>query len=354
MSSDLHPPSERGTRPAAAGGQGRLPRARRSAPSTPGERSDAIGLTLLSFGLVAVMLAREPLGELFDDPAVATWATVFVSITVQAFPFLVLGVALSATLSAFVPPSVLRRALPRRPALAVPVAGASGVILPGCECASVPLAAGLMRGGIPPAAALAFMMAAPAINPVVIVATAVAFPAIPEMALARFVASLAVAVIVGWLWLRFANPNRLRLRPGAAEGAGGSRWAGMRAGAEHDLLHAGGFLVVGAMIAATVNVSLPAGLVDSLGGEFVLALLTLTLLAIVLAICSEADAFVAASMTAFPMTARLAFLVVGPVADVRLIALHVGTFGRRFAYVFVPMAIAVAVAVSVLVGEVLL
>lgn len=331
-----------------------MPRPRGSAEGVRTQRVGTFGLTVLSVGLLVLMVARAPLRELFDDPALATWATVFVSITVQAFPFLVLGVALSATLSAFVPPSVLRRALPRRPALAVPAAGAAGVVLPGCECASVPLAAGLMRGGIPPAAALTFMMAAPAINPVVIVATAVAFPALPEMALARFVASLLVAVLVGWLWLRFGGTERLRLRPGADAGDSGGKWTAMRSNAEHDLLHAGGFLVVGAMIAATVNVSLPAGLVDSLGGDFVVGVLTLTLLAIVLAICSEADAFVAASMTAFPRTAQLAFMVVGPVADVRLIALHVGTFGRRFAYLFVPMAITVAVAVSVCVGEVLL
>jgi uncharacterized membrane protein YraQ (UPF0718 family) len=82
--------------------------------------------------------------------------------------------------------------------------------------------------------------------------------------------------------------------------------------------------------------------------------LVLAVLAVLLAVCSEADAFVAASMTAFPMTARLAFLVVGPAVDVKLIALQSGTFGRRFTLWFAPLTFAVAVAASLLVGTVLL
>lgn len=331
----------------------RVPGQRRPMPAEPPATAGA-GLVALTVALIVLLVGRGRLEGLLYDPMLATWATVFVSIVVQALPFLVLGVALSAGLSVFVPVATLRRALPRRPALAVPVAGASGAVLPGCECASVPLAAGLIRRGIPPAAALAFMLAAPAINPVVVVATVVAFPGAPEMALARFLASLSVAILVGWLWLRFAAPDRLRLRPHPNDEATGGRLATFRASAEHDLLHAGGFLVIGAMIAATVNVLIPPGAVDALGGQFALAVATLTVLAIVLAICSEADAFVAASLTAFPMTARLAFLVVGPAADVRLIALHVGTFGRRFALWFVPVTVAVAVAVSIGIGAVLL
>src|SRR6266540_4211662 len=85
-------------------------------------------------------------------------------------------VVLSAVIAVFVPASFFTRALPRKPALAVPVASAAGVVLPGCECASVPIAGALVRRGITPAAALAFLLSSPAINPVVLASTAVAFP----------------------------------------------------------------------------------------------------------------------------------------------------------------------------------
>jgi hypothetical protein len=112
----------------------------------------------------------------FDSPAVKTWSTIFIAIVVQAVPFLALGVLLSAGIAAFVSPAVFRRVLPRSGALAVPVAGLSGALLPGCECASVPITSSLMARGVAPAAALTFLLAAPAINPVVLVATAVMAP----------------------------------------------------------------------------------------------------------------------------------------------------------------------------------
>ncbi len=96
---------------------------------------------------------------------------------------------------------------------------AAGVVLPGCECASVPVAGGLMSRGVTPAAALAFLLSSPAINPVVIVSTFVAFPNNREMAVAavrclaghRCDHGLAVAALrASGEWLRV--PSRLAPR----------------------------------------------------------------------------------------------------------------------------------------------
>ncbi len=312
------------------------------------------GLIVLCVCLAALLVLAGPLREFFDRPALATWSTVFVSITVQALPFLVFGVLLSASITAFVPESVFRKALPNHPAAAVPVAGIAGAILPGCECASVPVAAGLIRRGVPAAAALAFLLSAPAINPVVMVATAVAFPNKPEMVLARFVASLLLAVVMGWLWLRFGKASMLEKVHQRKAHSEGSKFVAFVGGVRHDLLHTGGFLVIGGITAATLNVVVPREWLDAVADNPVLAVLCLALLAVVLAICSEADAFVAASLTQFSHTARLAFLVVGPTVDVKLIALQAGTFGRRFALWFAPTTFVLAVGASVLVGWVLL
>ncbi|WP_369138121.1 permease [Modestobacter versicolor] len=282
------------------------------------------------------------------------WSTVFVAVCLQALPFLVLGVALSAAISTFVPPSFFARVLPRHPALAVPVAGVAGVVLPGCECASVPVAGSLVRRGVPPAAAFAFLLAAPAINPVVLVATAVAFPGRPEMVGARFVASLAVAVLMGWLWSLWGRSGWLRLPAPVATAPGATRVRAFGDAMQHDLVHAGGFLVVGAATAATLAVLVPRRWLDAVAGSPLLSVLVLAGLAVVLAICSEADAFVAASLTSFSLTSRLVFLVVGPAVDVKLVALQAGTFGGRFAVRFAPVTLVVAVLVAVGVGEVLL
>ncbi|MEU6591018.1 permease [Streptomyces sp. NPDC046881] len=292
-----------------------------------------------------------------DDPAVQAWRTVCLAITVQALPFLLLGTALSGAINAFVPADLFARVLPKRAALAVPVAGAAGAILPGCECASVPVAGSLIRRGVTPAAAFAFLLSAPAINPVVLTATAVAFPGNPAMVAARLLASLTTAAVMGWLWLWLGKEEWLRplLRHRhTGHHHGHSRWTEFRLGFQHDFLHAGGFLVLGAMAAATFNVTVPRSVLDTFSGSPWLSVLFLAGLAVVLAVCSEADAFVAASLTGFSPTARLAFLVVGPMVDLKLIALQAGTFGRAFAWRFSAATTAVAIAASALTGGALL
>jgi len=264
-------------------------------------------------------------------------------------PFLALGVAVSATVAACVPPGALPRLLPRRPALAVPTAAAAGIALPGCECGSVPIAGRLVDQGVPAPAALAFLLAAPAINPVVLVATAVAFPGHPKVVLARFLASLAAAIAVGLVWAR-RRTDEVAVRRPAPIGEGPNRLGVLASTAQHDLLHAGGFLIVGAAIAATLQTAVPRSALDTVAGAGPLSVLALAGLAVVMAICSEADAFIAASLTQFSLTARLAFMVVGPMVDVKLIALQAGTFGRRLTLRFAPLTLVVAIVASLVVG----
>jgi uncharacterized protein len=284
--------------------------------------------------------------------AVRTGATVFVAVCVQAMPFLVLGVLASGAIAAFVPARLLRRVLPGRPAVAVGVAGLAGMALPGCECASVPVARRLMRQGVPVPAALAFLLAAPAINPVVLVATAVAFPAAPAMVLARFLGSLMTALVMGWLWSRFGRTEWIvrRARTALPDRPQTSRWAVFAETARSDLLDAAGFLVIGALAAAVLNVLVPRSWFAVVGHSPVVGVTVMALLAVVLALCSEADAFVAASLSALPLLPRLVFLVVGPAVDVKLMALQAGTFGRAFVIRFAPTAFIVASGTAVLIG----
>ncbi|HEX6473282.1 MAG TPA: permease [Streptosporangiaceae bacterium] len=309
------------------------------------------GLALVTVLVLAAVALRPALTGLLGHPAAANWATVFVAITIQAVPFLVLGVAVSASIATFVPPGAIARMLPERPVLAVPTAAAAGAALPGCECGSVPIAARLVASGVTPAAALAFLLSAPAINPIVLVATAVAFPGHPAMVLARLLASLLAAVGMGLLWVAFGRDDlvtaAVRSRAAAPPGP---RTSAFFATAQHDFLQAGGFLVVGAAAAATMQTVLPRRLVDSIAHPGPLSVLVLAVLAVVLALCSEADAFVAAGLKQFSLTARLAFLVVGPMVDLKLFALQAGTFGSRFAWRFSLGTFAVAVAAASLVG----
>jgi uncharacterized membrane protein YraQ (UPF0718 family) len=292
---------------------------------------------------------RQPL---LEYQVLQNWTTVFLSVVLQALPFLVLGVVLSALISEAVPAAWLARALPARSRRAVPTAALAGVLLPGCECSSIPVAGRLISRGVQEAAALTFLLAAPAVNPIVLVSTAVAFPGRPEMVGARLVASLATATVVGLIWSRNSGSRRLRVpAPAPASDSGVSAVA---ATATHDFLQAGGFLVVGAALVASLQTLAPTGFLAALGGSGVVAVMTMGALAFALAVCSEGDAFVAAALTQFSLTSRLAFLVVGPMVDIKLVLLQAGTFGRRFAMRFAPLTFIAALLISGLVGSVLL
>ncbi|WP_435831619.1 permease [Catellatospora methionotrophica] len=336
----------------------RPPAAPPSAPAGRPARRPPLGgrigsVEVLAALLIVLLIFREPIAAAISTPLLQTWTTVFVSVMVQATPFLVFGVALSAVIAVFVPRSFWSKALPKHPALAVPVASCAGVVLPGCECGSVPIAGSLIRRGVTPAAALAFLLAAPAINPIVLTATAVAFPNNPEMVVARGLASIVVAMVMGWLWLRLGKQEWIRL-PHRPELDDLSRWRAFWAACRHDIVHAGGFLVLGAMAAATINVLVPESVLQAVADQPVLSVLALAVLAVLLSICSEADAFVAASLSQFSLTARLAFLVVGPMVDLKLISMQAGVFGRRFAMRFAPATFVMAVLVATGVGMVLL
>jgi uncharacterized membrane protein YraQ (UPF0718 family) len=313
-------------------------------------------MELLVCILLACALSATTLRNAVSGSAAwSTAGTVFCGVFVQAVPFLVLGVVVSGLVAAFVSPERLARWLPRRPAVAVLVAGVGGAVLPGCECGSVPVGRRLFgEGGATGAAALTFMLAAPAINPVVLVATAVAFPGAPAMVVARVGASLLTAVIMGWVWVQWGRPEWVTRRLPGAGADTESRWMVFAEAARHDFLQAASYLVFGAAAAAALHVLVPRWVFDHVAAHLILGVVLMAALAVVLALCSEADAFVAASMTMVPLLPRLVFLVVGPAVDVKLFAMQAGVFGRAFAARFTPATLLVATASACVVGLVVL
>lgn len=241
-------------------------------------------MQILVVAMVALALAGEALRRFVSGtPDIATAATVFCGIFVQALPFLALGVVVSGAVAAFVTPERLARWLPRRPAAAILAAGVGGAALPGCECGSVPIARRLFGDGTVGAAALTFMLAAPAINPVVLVATAVAFPGEPAMVAARCVASLLTALIMGALWARFGRLAWVTRHVPRAAPEGGSRCEVFTEAARHDFLQAGAYLVIGAAAAAALHILVPAWMFERLAGQLVVGVAVMALLAVILA-----------------------------------------------------------------------
>lgn len=328
------------------------PARRREDATTDGAPSGGKVVPIIAFVLAVVasesVVHATGFGGLGHD-RLRQWSTVFLAIVLQALPFLVLGTVLAGLVSAYLKPALVARLVPRNPVAAVGAAGIAGAVLPGCECSSVPLARRLAGRGVPAPAALSFLLAAPAINPVVVVATLVAFPGRPEMALARWLAALATSMIVGLLWTRLGRPLPLPAHDGDTP-----PWRVMLHTVVDDTSRSAGYLAVGAAAGAALTVLVPRDWINALAGLGLLSILAVAALAVLLAVCSEADAFIAASLRAFSPTAQLTFMVVGPVVDLKLIALQTGNFGPVVTRRLAPLAFAVAVLSAIVIGTVLL
>jgi uncharacterized protein len=286
---------------------------------------------------------------------------VFGGLVIQATPFVLIGALAAAVIEVFVPPAAIER-LARVPrGLQLPAAALAGVAFPICECGSVPVARRLIRKGLMPGAAVTFMLAAPVVNPVVVASTIVAYRgrgAFWTMVIGRFTIGLVVAMAVGWVLGRASRADVLRPRGHEADDGGlehhhivdvgvpEPRWRTFFVHLGNDFLFMGRFLLLGATLAALVQTFLPQSVIGGVASVPVVNIIVMMGLAIVLSLCSESDAFIAASFVQFGAAPQLAFLVFGPMVDFKLGALYTGTFRRAVVRTIIVTAAAATLALT--------
>jgi uncharacterized membrane protein YraQ (UPF0718 family) len=229
--------------------------------------------------------------------------------------------------------------------LQLPAAAVAGFAFPVCDCGSVPVARRLASKGLAPGAAITFMLAAPILNPLVIASTIVAYrgrDVLWQMVIGRMVLGLITAIVVGWVIGERTKEELLRPRPSDAlvhSHEHDSRMTEFFGHLAADFIFMGRYLVLGAAVAGALQTFLPQSILSSVAGVPILDVVVMMALAAMLSICSESDAFVAASFVQFGFAAQLAFLCFGPMVDMKLGFLYSGTFGTRF---FRTVAIVVA------------
>lgn len=310
----------------------------------------AVGVVLAA--VLALALAAR-LSGLTDAAGVETFVLIFTSIVVEALPFVLLGAAVSALIEVYVSEGSFRRLAGMPVALQLPGAALSGLAFPVCECGSVPVARRLIAKGIHPAAGLAFMLASPIVNPIVLFSTVVAYRGrgiALEMVLGRAGLGLLLAFVAGWALGSERPGELLRARPDDEDDHVDQASEGRLSDfAEHlaaDFFYMGRFIIVGAALAAALQTLIPQSLVSGVARTPVIGALALMAIAFVLSLCSEADAFVAVSFTSFPLGAQLAFLVFGPVVDAKLSFLYGATFRKRFVLRLILVAVPIVLAGS--------
>ncbi|MBD1995440.1 permease [Leptolyngbya sp. FACHB-541] len=317
--------------------------------------------------------------------------TLFFSLLVEAIPFLLIGVVFSSALLLFVDERKLVAMMPKNPLLGALAGSMVGFLFPVCECGNVPVARRLIVQGAPASVAIGFLLAAPTVNPIVFWATWTAFRGQPEIVFLRIGFSLLIATIIGWVFSSQADLRPL-LQPAVAqsmpapqgrrsrrsaksaepasellqsgtflinssgqpmrmEAVGaqaalaassvttkplGDRLQLMLDNVVQELRELGGVLILGSAIAAIVQVAIPREVILSLGQGPITSILAMMLLAWVVSICSTVDSFFALSFAStFTSGSLLAFLVFGPMIDVKNIGLLLSVFrGRAIVYLF--------------------
>lgn len=261
--------------------------------------------------------------------------TIFLGILVQAIPFILLGVVLSAVLAHFVSEEVLFRIFPQGKVRGIVVASLVGCIFPVCECGNVPVARRLVQKGVHPAVALTFLLAAPVMNPVVIFATWVAFSFAPEVVLLRVIFTLIVAWTVGIIMSFHPAPQqmiaKIKTKSTEYDECGHPKKVmNFLQTVGHEFREMLSILILGAILATTIQMVIPRELLLGLGGSALIAIVAMMLFAFIISVCANVDAFIALSyVNLFPPAALVGFLVFGPMIDIKMLVLMQKVFSRR-------------------------
>ncbi|WP_249353865.1 permease [Microbacterium sp. 2FI] len=261
--------------------------------------------------------------------------TLAISVLIESLPFVALGVVLSIVVQVWVPPGVIERWMPKRAWARRAVLSLLGMVVPVCECGNVPFARGLLIRGFSVPETLTFLIAAPIVNPIVIITTHQAFGFSDGILIARLVGGYLVANLIGWLYSRHPSPDALltdRFRATCdliAHEPGGK---GRRSLAQFvvELRAVMPALVIGSALAGAVQVLIPREMLLAIGSNPALSIAAMIALAMVVSICSNVDAFFALSFAStFTPGSIVAFLIVGPIVDVKMLALLRTTFTTR-------------------------
>ncbi|MBB6679038.1 permease [Cohnella lubricantis] len=293
--------------------------------------------------------------------------TIFISMVMEAIPFVLVGVLISGLIQAFVTEKWISRIVPNNRFLSSLFGCGIGVLFPSCECGIVPITRRLILKGMPLHAGIAFMLTGPIINPIVLFATYIAFGNDWRMVAIRGGMAIAVAFCVS-IAISFFFPKlpfKQQYAPVAATIEPSLQHAPapkmpVSARIHEVITHAideffsvGKYLVAGAFIAASLQTFVPTSTLLHLGSNPITASLIMILLAFVISLCSEADAFIASSFrSTFGVGALSAFLVFGPMIDIKNTLMLLGTYRTKFVLVLIGLVTVFTLIGSLIVGRI--
>lgn len=283
--------------------------------------------------------------------------SIFISILIEAIPFILIGVILSGIIQMFVSEEMIARIMPKNRFLAVLFGALAGILFPACECGIIPITRRLLLKGVPLHAGVAFMLTAPIINPIVLFSTYIAFGNRWSVVFYRGGLALAVSVIIGIILSYQFKDNQL-LKPDEAGHHHHhhhhhtllQKLGGTLRHAIDEFFSVGKYLMIGAFIAAAMQTYVKTSTLLAIGQNDVSSSLVMMGLAFVLSLCSEVDAFIASSFSStFSLGSLIAFLVFGAMVDIKNLLMMLAAFKKRFVFLLITYIVVIVLAGSLLV-----
>ncbi|MCC9776806.1 permease [Streptococcus agalactiae] len=269
--------------------------------------------------------------------SVLQWFAIFISIIIEALPFVLLGTILSGIIEVFITPDIVNKFLPKNKFLRVLFGTFVGFVFPSCECGIIPIINRFLEKKVPSYTAVPFLATAPIINPIVLFATYSAFGNSIRFLILRFVGATIVAIALGVMLAFLVDDNILKedAKPTHFHDYSDKKWYQKiflaLAHAIDEFFDTGRYLVFGTLIASAMQIYLPTRVLTTIGHSPITAILVMMLLAFILSLCSEADAFIGASLlSTFGIAPVMAFLLIGPMIDIKNLMMMVNSFKTRF------------------------
>jgi uncharacterized membrane protein YraQ (UPF0718 family) len=295
------------------------------------------------------------------------FSSTFIAVFIEASPFLLLGAFLSTLVEIYLPDDFIGKYLPKGRLLGLLVGLTAGMLIPTCECGVMSVVRRLLKKGASPLMAITYMLSSPVINPLGLASTYIAFQGNIWMVLGRVCIVAACASCLG-LVLSSSSPDLiLRDEKGSLpqpdscvsalcvchSNENRSRIITVFTHTASEFLDMGKYLILGAFAVAFTKVFLPREVLLLFQNSIFLAVGAMMLLAVLVSVCSEADAFVAASFLTFPAAAKLSFLAIGPMVDLKLIVMYSAVFSKRIALVLIFLPTVLVYLLSIILGGVI-
>ncbi len=267
--------------------------------------------------------------------------TIFISIIIEAFPFVLIGVFISGIIQMFVTDQMIAKIVPKNRVLAVLYGSLIGALFPSCECGIIPIVHRLLKKGVPLHVAIPFMLTGPIINPIVLFSTFIAFGNNWQMVWYRAGFAIIIAFIIGII-LSYQYKGTQLLDEDEHDHHHEhattlwQKFVGTLNHAVEEFFSVGKYLIIGAFIAASMQIFVKTSVLMDLGQTKATSSLVMMLLAGILSLCSEADAFIAASFRGtFSTSSLVAFLLIGPMVDIKNLLMMYHTFKKKFIAVLI-------------------